>query len=392
MPKIHETARCPNCHHTSMRIVYEQKEIPAHSVLLFSDQKEARQYPTGDMQLGFCEACSFFSNLAFNPELSAYGTTYESTQSYSPTFDRFSRRMAVDLVARYGIRGKQVVEIGCGMGEFLVQLCEAGQNRGLGFDPAYLPGRVRTEAEVEFVKDYFSEKYADITADLLVCKMTLEHIPNTANFVEMVRQTLSDAPDTIVYFQVPDMTRILREAAFWDIYYEHCSYFTAPALARVFERAGFEILCVVRVFGDQYLVIEARPGESFGVSEKYRDSSYVAQDLAFFEMQIECRIAAWNTYLSGKKRPVLWGAGSKGVAFLAAVNSADQVEFCVDINPHKQGAFMPGSGHAVISPSQLVAYQPDVVILMNSIYRDEVSRDLKTLGLDVELITVNDIV
>ena len=57
--------------------------------------------------------------------------------------------------------------------------------------------------------------------------MTLEHIPATGDFVRMVRRAIGDAVrNRPVFFQIPEATRILRDCAFEDIYYEHCSYFS----------------------------------------------------------------------------------------------------------------------------------------------------------------------
>jgi hypothetical protein len=53
----------------------------------------------------------------------------------------------------------------------------------------------------------------------------------------------------------------LEEEAFWDVYYEHCSYFSAGSLTRLFRKAAFDVLQVGREYGDQYVTIEARPGE-----------------------------------------------------------------------------------------------------------------------------------
>ena len=68
-----------------------------------------------------------------------------------------------------------------------------------------------------------------------------------------------DSPDAVVFFQVPDMKRILQERAFWDVYYEHCSYFTAGSLDRLFTRAGFDVTEVWREYGGQALMIAASP-------------------------------------------------------------------------------------------------------------------------------------
>ena len=112
---------------------------------------------------------------------------------------------------------------------------------------------------MEFVADFYGEKYAHVQGDFVCCKMTLEHIPDTANFVRTVRRSVGDRYDTVVFFQVPDMSRVLRDLAFWDIYYEHCSYFSAESLSLLFREQGFDVLDVWTDYDDQYLMITAKP-------------------------------------------------------------------------------------------------------------------------------------
>lgn len=54
----------------------------------------------------------------------------------------------------------------------------------------------------------------------------------------------------------------------------------------------------------------------------------------------------------------------------------------VDINPHKQGMWLPGVGVEVTSPEVLADLQPALVIPMNPIYVEEIRADLRRLGLD----------
>ena len=89
-------------------------------------------------------------------------------------------------------------------------------------EPEYGVGAER----VTFVKDFYSEKYSAYKADFVCCKMTLEHIHQTGEFIGTVRRSIGDVSDTVVFFQIPEVTRILRDCAFEDIYYEHCSYFS----------------------------------------------------------------------------------------------------------------------------------------------------------------------
>ena len=106
-------------------------------------------------------------------------------------------------------------------------LCELGNNSGVGFDPAYVEGRLQGEAvsRIEFILDFYTEKYVSYQADLYCCKMTLEHIEAPLEFMRTVRKAIGDNSESIVFFQIPNVLRILEDCAFEDIYYEHCSYF-----------------------------------------------------------------------------------------------------------------------------------------------------------------------
>jgi hypothetical protein len=87
-------------------------------------------------------------------------------------------------------------------------------------------------------------------------------------------------------------------------------------------------------------------------------------------------------------RVVLWGGGSKAVAFLTTLNIQDEVQYVVDINPYKQGTYMTGTGQPIVGPQFLKEYQPDAVILMNPIYRREVENQLTRLEIQPRMFTV----
>ena len=399
IPKF-ETS-CPACGSTDLSVFYEVSDTPVHSVLLLFDREEALNYTTGDIRLAFCPTCGFISNVAFDPSLHEYSDRYEETQGFSPTFSAFHRNLARHLIDRYDLHGKDILEIGCGKGEFLTLLCELGDNRGVGIDPAYVPGRLQSEAseQITFIRDFYSEQYAHLQADFVVCKMTLEHIPNVEEFVSMVRRAIGDQTNTTLFFQIPEIRRILRDLEFVDVYYEHCSYFSAGSLARLFRRAGFDVLDLWTDYDDQYLMIEARPGDGRGADllPQEDDLAELAEDVAYFAGNVQTELARWSEVAkcagsaspeAGFQRIVLWGGGSKAVAFLTTLGIRDEIQYAVDINPHKHGAFLAGTGQEVVAPAFLRDYQPDLVIIMNPVYVDEIASDLAAMGLQPEIMAV----
>jgi SAM-dependent methyltransferase len=392
-----ERTNCPSCESADLRVFHRAKRVPVNSCLSLQTREEALAFPRGDISLAFCESCGFIFNAAFDQSLIEYSERYDPTQAFSGTFNRWHLKLAESLVERYGLQGKRIIEIGCGKGEFLTMLCELGANFGIGFDPAVDPERTRApkSGEAKFVQDFYSEQYADHKGDFVCCKMTLEHIAPTADFIGTVRRAVGDDPETVVFFQVPDVLRILEERAFWDIYYEHCNYFGAGSLARLFRAGGFSVDTVGRDYDDQYLMIDCHPtngSESKPLLPEEQDMDQLRKLVDDFSAQLPRALDRWRSTI-GKcredgKRVVIWGAGSKGVAFLTTLGlNEDAVEFAVDINPHRHGQFMATTGQEIIGPQRLTQDKPDVVIVMNSIYKQEIEVDLQKLGLTPEVLT-----
>ncbi len=394
----HATAvQCPNCSGQWLEPFYSVDNIPVHSTVNTATPKEALEFPRGSLRLGFCPACGFVSNIAYDATLQEYCSNCEESQGFSPTFNSFARKLAQTWIDRYDIHNKTVLEIGCGKGEFLVLMCDLGNNNGIGIDPSYRPERTPEafKQRVHFIPDYYGEKYAHITADVVLCRHTLEHIGRTGEFLRSIRRTIGKRTDTIVLFELPDVTRVLKEGAFWDIYYEHCSYFSPGSLARLFRQNGFDVVELERCYDDQYLLIGARPIEGEVPPPRFElenDLQEMRELVDSASRKLPETVEYWRkTILDIKARgekAVVWIALSKAVAFLTTTGVGDAIEYVVDINPFRQNKFMPGTGQPIVAPAFLAEYQPDYVILMNPIYRNEVQKDLDKMGLKSKLLTV----
>lgn len=388
---------CPNCETGHMETFYEVKGIPVHSVLLMPSRDHAVEYPKRDLKLGFCPDCGFVSNVLFDPTVHEYSTSCEESQGFSPTFNAFAKNLAKRWVDQYDLAGRTILEIGCGKGEFLALMVENGMARGIGIDPAFIPERLDTVAstKLEFIQDLYDERYTHLSADVVCCRHTLEHIAPTSEFMRMVRKTIGDRPDTILLFELPDVFRVLKEAAFWDIYYEHCSYFTTGSLARLFRRHGFDPLELDLEYDNQYIVIAGSPtknNHSVPLLEGEDDLEAVTAEVNRFAERFDKLKKDWlsriNEFHSAGKRVIVWGGGSKAVSFLTTLGLGEQIDFVVDINPHKHGKFVPGTGHAVLSPETLRENRPECVILMNPVYEKEVRGQLNGMGLNPEILPV----
>ena len=387
---------CRACGGERLELFYEQERIPVHSCRLVATREEALAFPTGALRLAFCHDCGFIENVAFDAALQDYGIAYEETQSFSPTFQAFARDLAARWVGRYGLRGATAVEIGCGKGDFLRLLREAGVERGIGIDPSASEERLGRDAgeRIELLRELYEPRHAALGGEALICRHTLEHIENVADFVSLVADA-ARSNGAVVLFDLPDVLRVLREGAFWDVYYEHCSYFSAGSLARLFRRAGLEILVLERDYDDQYLVLEARAAGAKDTERPFpleEPPAQLAAEVQVFADAADAAVARWRDTLvearRAGKRVAVWGAGSKAVAFLTTIARDGDVAVAVDVNPYKQDKYLAGTGHVVVAPERLPELRPDLVIAMNAVYVDEIRASLSALALAPEVLAV----
>jgi len=381
---------CPVCSSSLVDIFMEIHNVPTYCNVLMPTREEAVNVSRGDMQLGFCRNCGHIYNLAFNPELMRYTQAYENSLHFSPRFQDYAESLAKELIERYEVHNKDVIEIGCGKGEFLELLCKLGDNRGIGFDASYAPERSANAEERKFtvIQDFYSERYAGYKADFICCRHVLEHIQSPSDFLASVRKSIGGRMKTVVFFEVPNVLYTLRDLGIWDLIYEHRSYFSSSSLSRLFSLCGFRVHRLSEFYDGQFLGIVASPLEAVANTAWNPNDGIgrLSSLVRVFSAEYRDKVEKWRRELEqmavAGKRAVVWGGGSKGIMFLNALGIKGQVEYIVDISPRKQGMYIAGTGQKVVAPEFLREYRADVVIVMNPIYKDEIRHIAENQGLN----------
>ncbi len=386
LPVSPPAGRCPACGSGELEAVLELT-APKHTSMLVPTRAEALAFPRGTIRLEVCRGCGFLTNAAFDAPGHDYGASDEETQFHSSRFRVFAHELVERLAADYPLAGGEVLEVGPGRGDFLALLCDVAGCDGHGVGPSWRfdlpdgPGFDR----VRMTRAFLGPEHLDPPYALVVCRHTLEHVHDVGCFLRLLGDGLRSG--TPLFFEVPDTMRILRERAFWDVFYEHCSYFTAGSLARAFRRARMAPETLELVFEGQYLHLAARVGGDVSrVLAVEEEAEEVVEAARAFAGAVEAERDRWSTELAAARRrgetTVIWGAGSKGVGFLATLGLDEEIACAVDVNPAKHGMHMPGSGHEIVAPEALVARPPDRVLVMNPVYADEIRAQLRSLGLE----------
>jgi len=372
------------------------ERAPALCNALAPTRAAALAAPTGRIELVVDGRWGALVNAAFDPALAAYSDAYENSLHVSPTFDAWARGLARTLAERWRDNLRCVVDVGCGGGEFLQLLREAGAGRCVGFEPgrsARLAREASQKTGVEVRSAPFPDGAGDLRPTFVTCRHVLEHIAEPLSFLRAIRSAL--APGAGLYLEVPSAAHLLEASAVWDVLYEHCWHFTERALRRLCSEAGFRVLRSGGGFGGQYLQIEAVADEAQPAPAPE------AQERAALEAQLDALAQAhgalvrrWRSDLAQlaakRARICVWGAGTKGVMFLCAMaeepEAAKAIDCAVDLNPKKQGRFVPRAGVEVVAPEALAQREVGLAVVMNPLYVQEVRRRAAALGLALEVV------
>jgi hypothetical protein len=360
-------------------LVHRIPSLPVHSCLLMETRGEALAVPRGSLDLVLCTGCGYLANRAFDESLTAYSSRYEDSQAFSNTFVAYATGLARQWVHGWSLGGRTVVEIGAGRGDFSRMLADAGAGRVIAMDPTIDPVRFgSSNHRVQPLIQAF-QTAADLPAcEAVVMRHVLEHVADPVSLLTGLREALAPHPEVPVLVEVPDTTRIMTEGAFWDVYYEHCAYLTAATARALFESCGFAVRRLSSAYDSQYLLIEATASGAPRPASLPEAELSSLRDLATgFGEAVNTVVQTWAEALRRRRaadqRVVVWGAGSKGSAFLVALGEmAAAVDRVIDINPHLNGKFIAGTGHPIVAPADLARLRSDLVVVMNPVYLNEI--------------------
>lgn len=335
-------------------VLYRQSRFPVLQNRLFESRHAALSCVTGDILLVQDADTGLIRNDRFDASLLAYDATYHNEQECSEVFRQHLTTVA-DVVARtLGADG--LVEVGCGKGYFLELLSSLGFTIA-GLDPAYEGSNPRVSKSI-LLPD------ASLRARGIILRHVLEHIPDPVGFLALVRSA-NDANGRI-YIEVPCFDWIREHRTWFDIFYEHVNYFRLDDLHRMFD----EVVESGRLFGGQYLYCVAD-------LKHLRDTPRTPWRPAVLPEHFLPSRSAPSRGIQPKaaRQEAVWGCASKGVIFsLLRDRLGSPLDVAIDINPKKQGLYLPCSGLKVISPQEAFASLPlgSTIHVMNPMYAAEI--------------------
>jgi SAM-dependent methyltransferase len=347
-----------------------------------------------------CDACWLVQTVDYAERGELFSEDYAYFSSFSKSWLAHAERYVSDMAARLALgRASLVVEVACNDGYLLRFVKERGIP-SLGIEPTRSTAAAARALGIEVVEEFFGEALArrlagaGHRADLMVANNVLAHVPDINDFVRGFAVMLK--PEGVATFEFPHLHNLIGHLQFDTIYHEHFSYLSLNAVERIFRENGLHVFDVeeIETHGGSLRVFAQRSDrgrrERTGAVARILALEAAAGmlDLAHyrgFQARVERLKDEFLSYLLTAKAQGLkvagYGAAAKGNTLLnfAGVRG-DLVRYVVDLNPAKQGRFLPGSRIPIVPEEHLKRDRPDRIVILPWNLREEIARQLAYAG------------
>jgi SAM-dependent methyltransferase len=339
-----------------------------------------------------CDRCFLVQLEAFQTPSEIFGH-YAYFSSFSQSWLEHAARFVEHAIRRFGLGPEsQVIEVASNDG-YLLQYFRSAGVPVLGIEPAENVAAVARGRGIPTVCRFFGrEAAAQILregrqADLLIANNVFAHVPDLNDFTAGLALALK--PGGTLSLEFPHLLRLIEECQFDTIYHEHFSYFSLTTAEKVLAAHDLIVTDVEELptHGGSLRLLARHRGHALpgpGVQAlRRREAKAGIIDISAYRGFAE-RVARVKRELlrfliearETGKQVVGYGAAAKGNTLLNYCGvRCDLLDYVVDVSPHKQGRYLPGSRLPILSPGVLRETQPDYVLILPWNLAAEIERD-----------------
>jgi len=340
---------------------------------------QSKSYPLRAMT---CEKCALVQLSEAIPKEKLFPASYTYFSSYSSTWLEHSKTYAQKMISLLQLdQNDLVVEIASNDGYLLQYFANSGI-KVLGIEPASGVAKTAIAKGVPTLINYFGESTAvELTQgqkpNLMIGNNVLAHVPDIHDFIKGFSLLITD--EGLITFEFPHLLNLIKKTQFDTIYHEHYSYLSVTALLPIFAKHGLRIINVEKLLthGGSLRIFVAKNISSWIVHESVRatiaeELQYDPRDLRVYET-LQRKVEGIKHNLLSElikckkdgKSISAYGAAAKGVTLLNYCGiSNDLIDYVVDLNPNKQGKFLPGSQIPIVGINMFDMKIPDILLVL----------------------------
>lgn len=315
-----------------------------------------------DLEVCQCSGCGLV-------QLSNVSVTYYKevirAAGFSEEMKDFRMKQFRRFIEKYSLKGKKIVEIGCGRGEYLSIIQQFGVE-AYGLEQATQSVQQCVKNGLKVSKGFVQSSTDRINGapfDAFFILNFLEHLPDPNSTLRGIYNNLVNSAVGIV--EVPNFDMVLKKKLFSEFIRDHLFYFTKDTLKTLLRLNGFEIVECDIVWHGYIISAIVKKMEKLDIAN-------------FHECQEKLKTEI-NSYISrfGDKKVAIWGAGHQALAIISMTDIVDKIKYVVDSATFKQGKYTPSTHIPIVSPKALDSDPVNAVIVMAASYSDEVARIIR---------------
>jgi hypothetical protein len=342
-----------------------------------------------------CLQCALVQLPEVTSRESLFRSDYVYFSSYSSTWLEHSQKYVTKMTELLGLKSNDlVIEVASNDG-YLLQYFEQDGVQVLGVEPSAGVARVAIAKGISTEIDFFGVDIALKLATnkkpkLLIGNNVLAHVPNLHDFIQGFALLIAD--DGLITFEFPHILNLIKNNQFDTIYHEHYSYLSVTALIPIFCTYGLEVVKIEKLptHGGSIRIYVTKSSSVWEVDHSVLDlleeeSEIDPRNESVWRLIQERSLQAktdllreLNVCKNRGTKVAAYGAAAKGNTLLNYSGvTADLVEYVVDLNPHKQGNYLPGSKIPIVGLEHFANNPPDVLLILPWNLASEVKAQLK---------------
>ena len=344
-----------------------QSEFYNLPLLSFNNMPKAAQFmPDADslegdkgvsLEVYQCSGCGLVQ--LSNDPVPYYREVVRAT-AFSKEMIGFRMEQFKDFVSRYALQGRKVVEIGCGRGEYLTIMEDAGAYAyGLEYSENSVMKCVASGLQVnQGFMETADVRLKNAPFEAFFIMSFLEHLPDPNTVLQGINKNLCDGGVGLV--EVPNFDMIIKNNLFSEFIGDHLFYFTRETLKNTLSRNGFEVVECENVWHNYIISATVRKRKPLNLSPFLTVQNKIKKELTeYFEKFPEKKVS-------------VWGAGHQALAVIALADLHDKIRYVVDSASFKQGKYTPATKILIVPPNTLNEDPVEAVIVMAAAYSNEV--------------------
>ena len=285
-----------------------------------------------------------------------------------------------DLIKRFDLYRKKILEVGCGQGEFL-RIWKNYDVRAVGIEFNQDAVKKARAEGLEVYKAFAETSETELPEapfDAFVQFNFLEHQPHPNEMLQCIYNNLTE--DGVGLVTVPSLEYILQNG-YYEIIKDHIAYYSKDTLYFLFQKNGFEIVDYQTLNRDSHAITVRK--------RHLHDASVWQKSFKILKKELLAHI---NSYRAQGKKVAVWGASHQGFTLLSSLGLGSKISYIIDSAPFKQGKYSPASQVPIVEKKHFFEEPVDSIIIMAPGYTNEIASIIKKeLNADLDIRAIRSI-